>query len=314
MEFQEVQQRNLRHISVNFERGRTGFMQLPYAIWQSMRHIRTVRPDAVVTFGGYIGLPVALAAWICRVPVFVHEQTIATGRANQCIQLFAQGVFTSFPLEHEKRTKCTFTGNPLRRALFNIKSVNPPFPQPYIIVTGGGLGSHSLNKKVFARINDLCSLATIIHQTGNIAEYNDYDQALQLRSRLSPSLQLRYIPRKHILTEEWAQYLQHAGLLVGRTGANTFFEAIALQVPMVCVPLPWSVRDEQQKQAQILADAGVALICGQDESDSVFVDMIQNVLKNRSQYRSKYHTLGHLYVPDAADQLIQAIIRQTNTS
>ncbi len=312
-EYDEAQARGIEFVSVDFARGLSSLLKVPGQILESKQILERAHPDAVLSFGGYIAFPVACAAKWLGIPVFTHEQTAVTGRANELIQLFATKVFLSFqPLVHVKRgPKYIWTGNPIRREITQLVTGHEPSLQvnkPLLLVSGGNLGSHSLNVHIFAIVQKLVDFCTVVHQTGNVSEYGDEKAAQNTLYSLSPEKRDRYIPVAHLPTSEWSHMLHTADVVVARSGANTFFELIATQKPCVLVPLPWSVRDEQQTHAQLLAQAGVGEVFDQANDPAQLLQLIQKVFENRSKYGAKYPTLLPLYVPDAARKIIAEIL------
>lgn len=312
-EFHEARSRGIEFIAVDFARGLSSLIKAPAQILTSKRILEKERPDAVLSFGGYIAFSVACAARWLGIPVFTHEQTAVTGRANELIQLFATKVFLSFaPTAHIHRgSKYIWTGNPIR---FQITERNitaePSFKvkKPLLLISGGNLGSHSLNTHVFSIVNKLVDFCTVVHQTGNVKEYSDEEVASDVWKSLPVDKQSRYIHVPHLSTSDWAYVLQTADMVVTRSGANTFFELIATQKPCVLVPLPWSVRDEQKEHAIKIASVGAGEIFDQSSNSTILLDLIKKVFENPSKYARKYHTLLPLYVPEAARKIIAEII------
>lgn len=276
--------------------------------WQIITH---EKPDRVLVFGGYIALPIAVAAWLNGIPVVLHEQTIHPGTAAQVISRFAHTVCVSFPQtkSHFSRACTVLTGNPVRPSvLYNPEPVSDlPADRPLLYITGGSLGSHSLNIQIEQILSALTSRFTVVHQTGNVAEYQDYDRLINARNQLSDEGAAHYLVFQHLSGSHIGYLLSNAHAVVSRSGANTIAELIAFRVPAVLVPLPWSAHQEQQKQAQVLADAGVALIHNQTDSAQALHDRIITITKNPDQYRSGYSVLSQLHSADAPARILETV-------
>lgn len=286
-------------------------IDVPLGFLRAAAIIAAEKPDRVVTFGGYIALPVAYAAWTKGIPVSIHEQTIHPGLATRLIARIAKNIFLSFPqsARYFPGRKVQVTGNLLRTHLFSHtkKPFDFPLDKPLIYITGGSLGSHSLNVHIEKILTNLIPQYTIIHQTGNVAEYNDYTRLKKLRNNLSPELQKRYYPVEHLSAEEVGYCYSHAELVISRSGANTIFELIALKKPAILVPLPWSAHNEQEEQAKLLQKAGVAEIFHQNETSQQLLYTINHMLNNRDMYQSSFTNLTELYREDAAELVVQTV-------
>lgn len=312
-EFDEAQLRGVEFIPVDFGRGLSSLLKVPAEILESKKLLARACPDAVLSFGGYIAFPVACAARWLGIPVFTHEQTAVTGRANELIQLFATKVFLSFvpPAHMRLGSKYIWTGNPIRSEITHPDTSTAPsleVQKPLLLISGGNLGSHSLNTHIFSIVSKLVDFCTVVHQTGNVDEYGDEKAARDILHSLPVENRSRYIPVPHLPTSDWAYVLQTADVVVTRSGANTFFELVATQKPCVLVPLPWSVRDEQKEHAVRIASAGAGEIFDQTSDSLILLELIKKVFENPSNYAKKYHTLLPLYVPDAARKIIAEII------
>ncbi|MEI6326535.1 MAG: glycosyltransferase [Candidatus Roizmanbacteria bacterium] len=315
-EYDEVSKRGIEFVPVSYLRGWKGLITFLQALFASLKILNKYRPQALLSFGGYIALPFVCAAWLSRIPVYTHEQTAVMGTANQFICALAKKVFVSF---REKNldtvsSKYIYTGNPIRNQILQPPSqisFEIPSDKPILFVTGGNLGSHSINLMIFELIPKLIKTFTIVHQIGNVAEYGDLEKGKAIQKSTKDTYRHAYIPVPHLSSEELSHVFSKSSMVVSRSGANTFFELIATQKPCVLIPLPWSAHGEQRKHAQILANAGVGEVCEQTAGTAKLHEVIMHVFNNRSKYLEKYPTLQHLYVPDAAHAIIEAIVFPT---
>lgn len=310
-EYDEVILRSIAFIPVAFMRGWRGLVSFPLAFITSLQILKKYRPNGILSFGGYVALPFACAARMCLVPVYTHEQTAVMGTANRFISMLSQKVFLSFPNTKTTSPKYVYTGNPIRRQVLVPSATSPldiPYDKPILLISGGNLGSHSINIMIFPILQQLLKTFTVVHQTGNIQAYGDYESALETKRALDENLRSHYVPLPYLSTDAWSYILSKCSIVVSRSGANTFIELVAAQKPCVLIPLPWSAHGEQRKHAQILHDAGVGEICEQTAGTAKLYETIMCVFDNRSKYIEKYPTLQHLYVPDAANSILKAIV------
>lgn len=286
-------------------------MLVPVGFVNAYVMLRQQKPDIVMSFGGYLALPVAYAAYMMKIPVYTHEQTIHPGLANRLIAKVAAKIFISF--EESKKyfssSKCILTGNIVRKAVFTVDEKAFPLDraEQVIYVTGGSLGSHSVNMHIETLLPDLLEQYTIVHQTGNLTEYNDFARLSKLRESLPEKYKSRYFVTEHVSAAQIGYIYKMADLVIGRSGANTLFEVIALQKPAILIPLPWSAHNEQQQQAELLEQAGVATIFPQFKKSEELLQLIQRMMKNLNTYSSQYKTLSQRYVRNAAELVMEEI-------
>jgi len=113
--------------------------------------------------------------------------------------------------------------------------------------------------------------------------------------------------RTHILNEEIGSVYKAADLVVGRSGANTWFELVALHKPALLIPLPWSAYDEQQKQAELLSSFGVAELFDQYDSSLALLELIYKMMDNIEIYEEAYQKISGIYKSNAASRIITEI-------
>lgn len=242
----------------------TSALKIPMGFLTAMRYCLRYRPDLVISFGGYIALPVAVAAWILGIPIVMHEQTLVPGLANRMIAKLARKICLTF--EDRARVfdehKSVITGLPIRKELLRKQSVTP-FPwdrkKPILYITGGSTGAVSLNEMIFPIVPELVKKYTVVHQTGATSRA----KALHIRSELGSIAPKAYIVNDYFDAAAVCWILSHAALVVSRSGANTVIELALFQKHAILVPLPWSGGGEQLAHAQWLKKRGLARIIPQ---------------------------------------------------
>lgn len=233
-------------------------LQLLRALWQSWVIVRRVQPAVVVGMGGYISFPAGVAAWLCRVPIFLHEQNAIAGLSNRVLAHLAKCVFTAFP---KVFAQGVWVGNPLREVFTHQAQPSVRYADRTgvlrILVMGGSLGAKALNTvlpQALALIPPEMR-PVVIHQSGEkqIAELQaNYAQA-GVKATLLPFI------------DDVASEMSSADLLICRAGASTVCEIAAVGVPALLVPFPFAVDDHQTANARYLSDAGAAFLCPQPE-------------------------------------------------
>jgi len=267
-----------------------GFLQ---CIWWTLKF----RPKLILSFGGYVSVPVVIIGKLFGAKVVTHEQTTSFGLANKIVQLFADKISVSFPstLPPKSNDKWVITGNPIRKEIFHTK-LNADFESlnrlktqlkmRLIYITGGKQGSHIINEVVLTNLEKILSLSLVIIQTGDNQEYADYQKFLDRVSNFNPVLQKRIIIKKFISGGEIGGAYFISDLVIGRSGANTIFDLAALEKPAILIPIPWSSGHEQQKNAEELAKFGGAKILSQDSLNEEFMPALNEVLTNLNTFKN----------------------------
>ncbi|OGK32015.1 hypothetical protein A3I56_01400 [Candidatus Roizmanbacteria bacterium RIFCSPLOWO2_02_FULL_43_10] len=266
--------------------------------------VRHVRPDIIVSFGGYIALPICIVGKVLSIKVITHEQTIAPGLANKIIGTIADKVLISFPetMKYFTVRKTRLTGNPIREEAKRTlrKPCVLPSSKPILYVTGGSLGSHSINVLIETLLPKLLKTFTVIHQSGNVEKYGDY-------ARLSRIKKKGYIVREHFASDEVGWIFKNAHIIVTRAGANTTFELILFRKPCVLIPLPWSASGEQEKHARLITQAGAGEVYNQSDSSDALYEKIIKVYQEYQSYKKNFALLQKYLHKDAAEMIVHEI-------
>ena len=253
------------------------------AIQAAKRALQQTKPKMVLSFGGYLAVPVVLAAKMLHIPVYLHEQTIHPGKANKFLSSFAKKIFTAFPEAVSafpaKKTECI--GNPYASEFLNPKKPAwfPNTDKPIILVMGGSGGSHEINSLIEQSLPALTKSFVVIHQTG-LSAYNDYE-------RLAKKVSASYFVFAHLQPQELAYCMRHAHCTVTRTGANTFFLLLFYRTPSILLPLGISANGEQQAQARIIAKHNGGVLFSDNLTQTV-----QQVLAHRDAHQTGYASLA----------------------
>jgi len=237
-------------------------LKIPLGFFQAFALLLKLRPKLVLSFGAYSAFPVVVSAYILGIPVVVHEQTVAAGRANRASGLFARKIALARK-ESERfflRKKCVVVGNPILSDIARIKPKRSIGEPPTVFVTCGSRGSQTINEAVDGVLERLLSSYRIIHQTGPI----DYPNFLKRKKNLSRDLSENYLVQSRVHPLKIAAIYSQADIIIARAGANTVSEIITTGRPSILIPIPWSYLDEQTKNAQAAQKLGIAKIVTQD--------------------------------------------------
>ncbi len=302
----------------------TDLFRIPVGVAQSLREVARFRPDVVLSTGGYVGVPAVLAAYVLRVPILTHEQTVQVGLANRITARLATMIALTFESARQElpaalRDKAIVTGNPVRPLIFGGDGdaaadwagfAHTDDGLPTIYVTGGSQGARIINRAVEAALPDLLVLCRVIHQCGQQpnAEQQDYDRLEQAAAKLPPELRRRYYVTRFVGVEI-KDVFALADLVVGRAGAGTIAEICVLGKPALYIPLVPTGGDEQTRNAQACAAAGAATIIAQAElSGARLLAELQPLLADRARLQAMSGAALTLGRPDAARAVAEALL------
>ena len=288
----------------------------PAGILAATRVLGRLRPRVIFATGGYVGLPVVIAAALRRVPTVIHEQTAVPGLANRIAARFASRIALTFPDgEHRFPPKrVVVTGNPLRpelraggrAAALERFGFDPALPLVY--VTGGAQGSHAINRAIGEELAVLLAHIQVVHQSGDNQATGDRVWLQARRAALPPALAARYVLQPWV-GDELADVYAAAALVVSRAGAGTVNECCQLGVPALYIPLPGAAGDEQTANAKLVGRAGGCAILPQAAmTPALLRERIQQLLADPARLKEMGERARTLAVPDAADRLADLLL------
>ncbi len=221
------------------------------SLWRGWRLMRELRPAVALGMGGYASGPGGVAAWLARVPLVVHEQNAAAGLTNRLLAPLARRVLAAFV--DTQGLKAKVVGNPLRVAFIDAAQ---PAPTPWqLLVVGGSLGARFLNQTLPDAIAASRHPWRVVHQCGQA------DVAAVCQRYAAAGMAARAEVQPFI--EDMACAYAASQLVICRAGALTVSELAAIGVASILVPLPNAVDDHQTRNAQVLVQAGAALLAPQ---------------------------------------------------
>lgn len=279
------------------------FFRFPFGILSAYRYLARLRPTAIISFGGYLGGTVAIAAYMLNIKIFLHEQTVTAGRSNLLIARLAQKVYLTWPhsaslFHHSNTLVC---GLPLRPSILNSQKVKLfKRLKPTLLIMGGKQGATIINHFVFTHLLALLSHFNLVHQTGTSSLTLDYQRALSLKDALG-SLSDSYLPLGYIGESEIGKYLASSDIYLGRSGAHICYELGCLGRQSILVPLMSTHAHEQLKNAHILESAQIAVILPQS-------DLTLSHFNQSLKALSKLHSKPLKLPVDATDVLINDIL------
>jgi UDP-N-acetylglucosamine--N-acetylmuramyl-(pentapeptide) pyrophosphoryl-undecaprenol N-acetylglucosamine transferase len=276
-----------------------------------------IRPILIFSTGGFVSVPVVIAGWILRRKIIIHEQTNAVGLANVIAGKFADKIALTHrdSIRYFPKDKCVLTGIPIRAELYrgnkqkalNLYGFSDQLP--FVFITGGAQGSHLINRIVKEVLSDLLNHCQILHQCGTGTSSTPSDEAdLQAaKSKLPANLQKRY-QIVQFIGQELPDVFAACDLIIGRSGAGTVNEAIALQNPAIFIPLKIATKDEQYLNAKVMMEAGAAMIIKEDDLNGhSLLQAVTAIFGPENQIETMKHNVKKLASPDAGNKIVELI-------
>ena len=272
---------------------------------QAISLMKKIKPDVVFSKGGFVSVPVVLAAKHCHIPAIIHESDITPGLANRIAIKGAKKVCCNFPetMKYLPSDKAVLTGSPIRRELFSGNADNalklckfPDHNKPVLLIIGGSLGSKIVNEAVRKVLPELLEKFYIIHLCGK----GNLDNSL---TGTIGYAQFEYASSE--LTDMFAL----ADMAISRAGANSICELLALHKPNILIPLSAAAsRGDQVLNAKSFKKQGFSFVLEEEEltADSL-LNAVKEVYENRDKYISAMSQSGQM---DSIGTIVELINKE----
>ena len=248
---------------------------------QAMHLMKQLKPDVVFSKGGFVSVPVVIAAGRKHIPVICHESDLTPGLANKLTMPSAAKVCCNFPetLQYLPPKKAVLTGCPIRKELSEgsreaaLKLTGFSADRPVLMVMGGSLGAVAINNAIRENLDELLKQFQIIHLCGR----GHYDTSLDGKNGYK---QFEYAKKE--LTHLFAA----TDLIISRAGANAICELLALKKPNILIPLPASQsRGDQLLNAASFEKSGYSYVLQEEElTSNTLLKAVQYVYDEREEY------------------------------
>ncbi|WP_028234273.1 undecaprenyldiphospho-muramoylpentapeptide beta-N-acetylglucosaminyltransferase [Pseudobutyrivibrio sp. MD2005] len=244
---------------------------------QLLKHLK---PDVVFSKGGFVSVPVVMAAGRQHIPAIIHESDMTPGLANKLAIPFASKVCCNFPetLEYLPEGKAVHTGSPIRKELFSgnreagLSFTGFSADKPVILIMGGSIGSKFINNAVWESLDTLLERFQIVHLVGkgNInneligrAGYQQYE----------------------FISEQLNDIFAMTDLMISRAGANSISEILALKIPNILIPLSAKAsRGDQILNAESYKKQGFSTVLQEEELTSeLLINSVEDVYGRREE-------------------------------
>ncbi len=291
-------------------KGLVRWLLMPFALGAAVLDAKEIlekqKIEEVLLCGGYVTVPVGLAARWLKIPITLLEQNAVMGLSNRVLSYVAQRIFCGFPLalKNKKDQEIAVIGNPVREEIFKLSPPQnllpldlsaPPRPL-HILVLGGSLGALAVNNVMPEVLKNLHQPVQILHQTGE----KTFAQTQEIYAKSGLAQGVKLVPfLDHIeKAYEWAD------LIICRAGALTVSEISAAGRAAIFIPLPIAVDDHQTKNAKYLVDQGAAYLISQGKLTPA---LLAKMLDDLNTHRQKLLEMGvkakALSKPGAAEKV-----------
>lgn len=281
---------------------------------QSMVKLVAFKPDVVFTKGGFVCLPVGIAAKILNIPLVIHDSDAHPGLTNKVLSRFATSIATGSPLEYYPypKSRSKYVGVPIadhfqpfsdEQRFEAKKSLGFEPNRPLTVVTGGGLGAKLINDAVAANLGELLEFTSVILISGTLQfdelsaiTPGDRDDAFQLHA---------------FVDKDMHKMLGAADVVVARAGATTILELAALKTPTILIPNAKLTGDHQTKNAAVYAKSRAVEILDEKlllQSPSLISQAVRKILsdpESAKQMATRFHVFAR---PKAASDMAEMII------
>jgi len=264
----------------------SALLKIPIGFIQALILLLQIKPKVILSFGGYAAFPVVVVGKLLGIPILIHEQTAAVGRANKYSAVFATKIALSKEdsLKYFPPDKSVVTGNPILPEIAKILAKKTIGNPPLIFITGGSRGSVTINELIAEVLEKLLGSYRMIHQTGEL----EYKKFQEKKGNLPTNLKENYGVFASVLPDKMPEILSRADIVVARAGANTVSEIIAAKKPSVLIPIPFSYLDEQTKNAHFAESLGLARVLPQAEASGArLLSEINYLLENWEKISEK---------------------------
>lgn len=248
---------------------------------QARKLLKKINPDIVFSKGGFVSVPVVVAAKSRKIPCIIHESDMTPGLANKICIPCAQRVCTNFPetMKHIPAEKAVLTGSPIREELFHgDKQRGLDFcgfdgSKPILLIIGGSLGSVRVNEAVRAILPQLLEKYQIIHLCGK----DKIDNSLM---KVNGYVQYEYIK------SELCDLIAAADVMISRAGANAICEILALRKPNILIPLSAQAsRGDQILNAASFEKQGYSIVIQEEDiTNEKLLTSVNQAYDNRKDY------------------------------
>jgi UDP-N-acetylglucosamine--N-acetylmuramyl-(pentapeptide) pyrophosphoryl-undecaprenol N-acetylglucosamine transferase len=289
-----------------------------FGFFQSLVKLILWRPDVVFTKGGFVCLPVGLAAKLLRIPLVIHDSDAHPGLTNRVLARWASKIGTGAPLKYYPypAAKTQYVGIPVAEECVPYtpaeqatmkKELDVDPAKPLIVVTGGGLGARRINDAVTGALSELLSFSSVILVSGS----GQYDELVPLVPQNSQHFKL------YPFVTPLVPMFGAADIVVTRAGATTLLELAAMAKPTVLIPNGYLTGGHQLKNAAVYSEKNAVQVIDEAQLETqpeILVKTLQQLVEQTSVRKELARQIHRFAKPqaarDMADMILAAAHRQ----
>ena len=264
-------------------------------ILDARKVLKKERPDALFSKGGFVSVPVVIAAKSLKIPTIIHESDLTPGLANKIALKFAKKIYTTFEdtVKYLPKDKADFVGATVRQDLLHgdkgrgYQLTEFTDKKPVLLVMGGSLGSKKLNDIIRQNLDLLLEKYQVIHLTG--------------KGLLDPSLNdVKGYKQFEFVKDDLTDLLAITHTVISRAGSNAIYEFLTLNIPMLLIPLGLDQsRGDQIDNAKNFEAKGYGRMIAEDQlTEHRLIDELQDIEAHRSTIIDAMHDYKESYTKE----------------
>ena len=275
------------------------------AINHAKKHLKSLKPDVVFSFGGYVSLPVVLAAKQLKINVVLHEQNAFVGKANRIAARYSKALFTSYEEAFQDRDNVYYFGNPRADLIDQVKDdkkelkrIGLTTKKSIVLCVMGSQGSQTMNDVFKAMIQKIDTIDyQIVFVTGKL-EYDAFMVGLDT------------LPN-NVFVEEFVDQgalLPHLDLILARAGASTITEIVAFDIPSILIPSPYVADNHQFYNANALNKKDATLLIEEKNvTPGQLIIEIESLIHNSEKMNNIKSNLSYFKTPNVSENILRVI-------
>ncbi len=284
-------------------------------IFQARKLLKKLRPTAVFAKGGFVSIPVVMAAKRFGIPVYCHETDVVPGLANRIIAKSATKIFTAFPVEFYKnlpKDRLIATGQPVREDFYAEYDESLPITVehreisgelPIVTVIGGSQGARRVNELVSEAWSEILPYCELVHITGK----HDFIQCVRKADKLPSGLSAR-LHLAPFIAEELPEVIVRSCLVISRAG-GTIFELAAARSPAILLPLSTASQNHQWENAKVLQQKWAAIVLDEKATTAkTLAHEVLHILHTAKERNALSKAIGQFDHPDAAETMARSML------
>jgi len=293
----------------------TSLAKLALGLLQSLGLMLSKRPQVIFLTGGWVGLPIAVAGMLLRIPIVIFVPDIEPGLTLKVLGRFAKVITATTPDTHQfyaAKKQIEATGYPLRQEFMQatrkdgLQSFNLDPEKLTILVFGGSRGARSINTALLGQVESLLNTLPniqILHIIGTL----DWEPFQAEYAKLPPHIQSRY--HIHDYVHDMGQAMAAADLVVSRAGASTLGEFPYFHLPSILIPYPYAWR-YQRVNAEWLAERGAARVVDDETLTNTLSQHITELVQQADTRNAMQTAAQTLATANGAQNIAQVILKE----